>query len=40
VKAIVVSVRLQIYLCALVYTNKLFGTVVGETVAELTLSLA
>ena len=39
-KAIVVSVCLQIYLYVLKYINKLSGTVVGETVVELTLSLA
>jgi hypothetical protein len=32
--------HLQIYLCALIYTNKLAGTIVGKTVAELTLNLA
>jgi hypothetical protein len=35
-----VSVRLRIYLCALIYTNKLSNTVVRETVAELTSNLA
>jgi hypothetical protein len=40
VKAITVSVRLRIFLCALIYTNKLSGAVAGETVVELTLSLA
>ena len=39
-KAIVVSVHLRIYLCALKYTNKLSGAVAEEMVAELTLSLA
>ena len=35
------SIRaLWIYLCALKYTNKLSGTVAGETDAELTSSLA
>jgi hypothetical protein len=32
--------RLWIYMCALIYTNKLSGAVAGETVAELTSSLA
>jgi hypothetical protein len=40
VKATAVSVRLQIYLCALEYTNKLSGAVAEETVAELTSNLA
>ena len=39
-KATAVSVRLRIYLCALKYTNKLSGAVAGETVVELTTSLA
>jgi hypothetical protein len=39
-KAIAVSVRLWIYLCALIYTNKLSDVVVGETVAELISNLA
>jgi hypothetical protein len=40
VKATTVFMRLRIYLCAFIYTNKLFGAVVGETVAELTSNLA
>jgi hypothetical protein len=28
------------YLCALIYTNKFFGAIGGETVVELTSSLA
>jgi hypothetical protein len=40
VKATAVSVHLRIYLCALIYTNKLSGAVAGEIVAELTLNLA
>jgi hypothetical protein len=40
VKAIAVSVRLQIYLCVLIYTNKLSSAIAEETVAELTLNLA
>jgi hypothetical protein len=39
VKATAVSMRLRIYLCALIYTNKLSGAVTGEMVAELTTSL-
>jgi hypothetical protein len=35
-----VSVRLQIYLCVLIYTNKLSGAIAGETVAELISNLA
>jgi hypothetical protein len=40
VNATAVSVGLQIYLCALKYTNKLSDAVAGETVAELTTSLS
>jgi hypothetical protein len=40
VKATVVSMHLQIYLCLLIYTNKLSSAVVGETVAKLTSNLA
>jgi hypothetical protein len=32
--------RLRIYLCALINTNKLSGAVAGETVVELTMNLA
>ena len=34
VKATAVSVHLRIYLCTFKNTNKLSGTVVGETVTE------
>jgi hypothetical protein len=40
VKATAVSVRLWIYLCVLINTNKLSSTVASETVAELTTNLA
>jgi hypothetical protein len=40
VKATIVSVRLWIYLCTLIYTNKLSSTITEETVVELTSSLA
>ena len=30
----------DLYLCALINTNKLSGTIAGETVAELTTNLA
>jgi hypothetical protein len=40
VKATAVSVLLWIYMCALIYTNKLSGTIAGETIAELTSNLA
>ena len=40
VKATSVSMCLQIYLYALINTNKLSGTVAGETVVELTTNLA
>jgi hypothetical protein len=32
VKAIAVSVRLRIFLCTLINTNKLFGAVAGEAI--------
>jgi hypothetical protein len=32
--------RLWIYLCALIYTNKLSGIVAKETITELTTNLA
>jgi hypothetical protein len=40
VKATAISVRLPIYLCALINTDKLFSAVAEETVAELTTNLA
>jgi hypothetical protein len=40
VKAIAVPVCLWIYLCALIYTNKLSDAIAGEMVAELTSNLA
>jgi hypothetical protein len=40
VKATAVSVRLRIYMCVLVYTNKLSSAVTGKTVAELTSNIA
>ena len=39
-RATAISVRLRIYLCALINTNKLSGVVAEGTVAELTMSLA
>jgi hypothetical protein len=39
-KATVVSMRLRIYLCAFIYTNKLSGSIVGKIVVDLTMSLA
>jgi hypothetical protein len=39
VKAITVSVRLRILFVCLKYTNKLSGTIAGETVVELTSNL-
>jgi hypothetical protein len=39
-KPTAVFVRLWIYLCSLIYTNKLFDAVTGEMIAELTTSLA
>jgi hypothetical protein len=40
VKAIAVSMRLRIYLCVLIYTNKLSSAIAEETVTELILNLA
>jgi hypothetical protein len=40
IKATAVYVRLQIYLCALIYTNKLSSAVAGKMVAELTSNIA
>ena len=40
VKATTVSVHLRIYLCAFKNTNKLSGTVVGETIGVKILILA
>jgi hypothetical protein len=33
-------VHLWIYLCALIYTNKVSSAITEETIAELTISLA